>query len=253
MAPCCEHLGHVHGKWWFPRCSSWRVWWRSGRHSVGVIWCHTGESETSLAPPFNFLQFSLSLSYWLDYVDILNWRASPPEAAWCLCWHRALQLTEGCPECTGHNKAQGTTKPLLDTYGLVKPQTVMKDRQGKMRQPPENYWRTCTGIKLQVHVPGWNFSYELAGKVFQAELLVDSVLFLLWWLSTGNQALWHDCTPYAMQNLLMSKYHHTDTPPSFVSLSFKICPDTQKLFWARKGFTVINRAGTAIPVSGALI
>lgn len=43
------------------------------------------------------------------------------------CWHTALQLTEGCPESTGHGKAQGTTKPLLDTHGLVKPQTVMKD------------------------------------------------------------------------------------------------------------------------------
>lgn len=156
---------------------------------------------------------------------------------------------------TGHSKAQGTTKPLPDTHGLVKPQIVMKDRQGKMRQPPENYSkaRTRTGIKLQVHVPGWNSSYELAGKVFQAELLVDSVLFLLCCLTTGNQALWHDCTPYAMQSLLVSKYHHRDIPPSFASLSFKICPDTQRLFWARKGFTIINTTSTAISISEALI
>lgn len=154
-----------------------------------VIRCHTGKSETSLPPPSNFLQFSLSLfSLWIFCVDILNWRASPQSLH---CWHTALQLTGGCPECTGHNKAQATTKPLLDTHRLLEPQTVMKDRQGKMRQPPENYSkaRTRTGIKLQVHVPGWNSSYELAGKIIQAELLVDSVLFLLWYLSTGNQAL----------------------------------------------------------------
>lgn len=190
-----------------------QVWWRPARHSVVVIWCHT---EPSLPPPFHFLQLSLSSLSLTELCGI-------------------LQLTEGCPECTGHSRAQSTTKPLLDTHGLVKAQTVMKDSQGKMRQPSENYskGRTCTGIKLQVHIPGWNFSCELAEKVFQAELLEDSVLSSLVadYRKSGSV---NDCTPYAMQNLLMSKYQHTDISLSFASSSFKFCPDIQKLFEQEK-------------------
>lgn len=243
--PCAQRC-------WFPRCSSWRSarteWWWS-IVTLGSLRHH------SLYPSI-FFNFSFPLSYWLNYVDILNWRASPPQQACCL---RAC--TAGTQLCSSlraalnaqdtTHRAQCTSKPLLDTHGLVKPQSVRKDSQGKMRQPLRATQRegheqesSCKFTFLAGILPmSWQKKYfKLSCWWTVPSLVVD-------YRKSGSMTWLHTiCHAEFADEQISDRY-----PPASASVSFKICPDTQKLFWTRKGFTIINTTSTAIPISGALI